>query len=213
MCVCAHAHVLSRFCLLCSFLSPSSPYFPGCLLCCLVACFTGLTNADCLTGRETLDLCYDRKRFRIPIPCLLFGRRRPHRLAHPSRTPPLPSSVSRKALPATETVPLFPLVLWLDRGPHITGVRRKRFESPRRRNPPVSTLRRIWLRRITPPDPYQDPYIVAALIALAQAQWDWQSTEWRRRHPLTSLEPCLETSMVFTVSRHLWQNLPVLQQK
>ena len=37
-------------------------------------------------------------------------------------------------------------------------------------NPPCKSLARRWLRRLTPQDPLQDPYIVALLIALAQAQ-------------------------------------------
>ncbi|KAI1775000.1 hypothetical protein F4818DRAFT_58005 [Hypoxylon cercidicola] len=108
--------------------------------------------------RQSVHFCFDGTRFSIPIPCLVFSRLRPRRLA----------------MGSDETaVPPFPLVIWFDHGPYVGSLRRNIYPE-RRKNAPVAALHKIHLRRITPAAYYRDPYIVAALIALAQAQKHWE---------------------------------------
>jgi hypothetical protein len=43
-------------------------------------------------------------------------------------------------------------------------------DGTRRSNSPVTRLRRLKLEHVQPADPLRDPYVVAVLIAMAQAQ-------------------------------------------
>ncbi|KAI2626747.1 hypothetical protein GGR54DRAFT_637309 [Hypoxylon sp. NC1633] len=112
--------------------------------------------------RQSLDFCFGGTRFCTRIPCHVFSRRRPRHLAYPP-----------KHL-AIEATPLFPLVIWLD---YVRDVSHRRLQvyKPKKKSKPVTAVRRIRLRRITPVDKCHDPYIVAALIALAQAQKRWEA--------------------------------------
>ncbi|KAI1504367.1 hypothetical protein F5X99DRAFT_406086 [Biscogniauxia marginata] len=126
--------------------------------------------------RPSLNFYYNNGHFCTPIPCLLFGRLRQSSPRHQS-----------------SKLPLFPMAVWLDRGPHINKLRKAIFPEPRRHgrnNLPVAALYQTRLRRITPAEPLCDPYIVAVLLALAQAEREWEDTY------TTTLDP--ERSKAFT---------------
>ena len=76
------------------------------------------------------------------------------------------------------------MVAWLDRGPHITAARKRRLHSDwwsRWKNPPVARLCETRLKQMTPDDKMCEPYVVATLIAMAQAQRKWEDRDQERR--------------------------------
>lgn len=103
-------------------------------------------------------------------------------------------------MPANNDELLFPAIIWLDYWFDIQKHREDHYRKPRRYNKPIAAVRRIRLRQVTPSNPHEDPYIIAALIALAQAQWDWEQKTWMRKKPTNTQKLSLDINKTFKVS-------------